>query len=89
MRWHEPGCNARRVREHTSRPELLDQRPERVAPQCGLRLISLKVYASGVEDLLPLPLRLAWKVVSMTLRIATLGRYDPDQTDAVLIFRKA
>jgi SAM-dependent methyltransferase len=54
----------------------------------GLDLVHADIYSTRSEDKLPRPLRLAWKGLCWAGSVASVGRWNPRLTEALLLFRK-
>jgi SAM-dependent methyltransferase len=60
----------------------------RIAHEHSLSLIYEKAHSMEPELRLPRPLRLVWRLTGRTLKVITLGRYDPLLSEYVALFEK-
>lgn len=62
---------------------------ERLAAANGLLVVARIVYASGRERELPFRFGTLWRVFCWCARGVTFGRYDPELSEVVMLFRKS
>jgi SAM-dependent methyltransferase len=68
--------------------DLSPRRLQRLAAEYDLEPFHTRSYSAEPESMLPRPLRLIWKTIGTSIRVATFGRYDPLLSEYLVVFRK-